>query len=258
MQRPSCLPALLVAAAALACSGNPAGPEGQGTVVFQLATTGAGATTSPALAVSVTRGNDEIVINDVQLVARKIKLERENGTCPDDEGEVEGTEDEEAEDQCPELKLGPVLLDPPLETGAEPTFTVDLPAGTYDELEVQIHKPTGRSADAAFLAAHPDFAGVSIRVNGTWNGVPFTFTTDLTQVLEIELDEPLVVVADGETAITMLLDVNAWFLDQGGGSLLDPRSLSQQARSRIEQNIRQSFHAFEDDDHDGDDDHNDD
>jgi hypothetical protein len=51
-----------------------------------------------------------------------------------------------------------------------------------------------------------------------------------------------------------LLDVRGWFLDQGGGSLLNPLSLSQQARSRIEQNIRQSFHVFEDDDQDGEED----
>ena len=88
-------------------------------------------------------------------------------------------------------------------------------------------------------------------MNGTWNGTPFTFTTDLTQVVEIELDDPLVVAADGEVGLTLLFDVRSWFLDQGGASLLNPSSPTQQARSRIEQNIRQSFHAFEDDDQDG-------
>lgn len=254
MQRPSYVPAFLLAAAALACSGNPAGPEGQGTVVFQLATTGTGATTAPSLAVSVTRGNDVIVITHVQLVARKIKLEREDGSCPAD---IE--DDSEDGDECPSLKLGPLLLDPPLDVeGADPSFTVDIPAGVYDELTLQIHKPAG-SNDAAFIAANPDFDGVSIRVTGTFktgtlDPVPFTFTTDLTQVIEIELDNPLVVVADGETGLTLLLDVRGWFLDQGGGALLNPLSLSQQARSRIEQNIRQSFHAFEDDDQDGEED----
>jgi hypothetical protein len=248
MQRSSCVPAFLLAAAALACSDNPAGPEGQGTVVFQLATTGTGATAAPTLAVSVTRGSDVIVISDVQLVARKIKLEREDGSCPPD---LEVDPEEEAE--CPSLKLGPLLLDPPVDEGADATFTVNVPAGVYDELTLQIHKPAG-SNDAAFIAANPDFDGVSIRVNGTWNGTPFTFTTDLTQVVEVEFENPVEVVADGETSLTLLLDVRGWFLDQGGGSLLNPLSLSQQARSRIEQNIRQSFHAFEDDDQDGEED----
>jgi len=260
MQRSSWVPAVFLVVAAAACSDNPAGPEGQGTVVFQLATVGAGASSAPSLAVSVTRGTDVIVISDVQLVARKLKLERENGLCSDDEDEVEENENEESEgdEDCPSLKLGPFLLNPPLTEGAAAEFTVNLPAGTYDELELQIHKPTSTSADQAFVLANPDFAGVSIRVNGTWNGAPFTFTTDLTQKVEVEFENPLVVAVGGETALTLLLDVRGWFLDQGGGTLLNPLTLTQQARSRVEQNIRQSFHAFEDEDHDGDDDHDDD
>ena len=245
MQRSSWIPAVFLAAAVAACSDNPAGPEGQGTVVFQLATAGTGATSAPSLAVTVTRGTDVIVISDVQLVARKIKLDREDSSCPAD---IE--EDPEEEAECPSLKLGPLLLDPPLEEGVSPTFTVDIPAGVYDELQLQIHKPAG-SNDAAFIAANPDFNGVSIRVNGTWNGTPFTFTTDLTQVIEIELEDPVTVEVDGETGLTLLLDVRGWFLDQGGVALLNPSNLTQQARSRIEQNIRQSFHAFQDDDEDG-------
>jgi|KBSSwiStaDraftv2_1062776.scaffolds.fasta_scaffold17747_4 hypothetical protein len=255
MQRSSCVPAVMLAAAALACSDSPAGPEGQGTVVFQLATTGSGATASsalsPSLSVSVTRGADVIVIEDVQLVARKIKLESEDAACEDDESEVAGAESDE---DCPELKLGPLLLDPPLNDGAETEFLVTLPAGSYDELQLQIHKPTSTGADQAFVLANPDFAGISIRVTGTRNGAPFTFTTDLTQVIEIELNDPIVVVADGETALTLLLDVRGWFLGQGGGTLLNPLNLTQEDRSRIEHNIQQSFHAFEDEDHDGDDD----
>jgi hypothetical protein len=248
MQRSSYLAGALLAAAMLACSDGPAGPEGSGTVVFQLATMGTGATTAPSLAVSVIRGPDEIIITDVQLVARKIKLGRDEGSCPAD---IE--DDSEDGDECPPLRLGPLLLDPPVDDGADPTFTVDLPAGTYDELMLQIHKPTDDNEDAAFIAANPDFNGVSIRVNGTFNGTPFSFTTDLTQVVKIALDEPVEVVADGEVGLTLLLDVGSWFLDQGGAALLDPAGLSQQERSIIEQNIRQSFHAFEDDDADGED-----
>ena len=247
MQRSACLAGTLIAAATLACSDGPAGPDETGTVGCQLATTGTGATTAPSLAVSVTRGPDVLVITDVQLVARKIKLGQDDGSCPAD---IE--DDSEDGDECPPLRLGPLLLDPPVDEGADPTFTVDLPAGTYDELMLQIHKPTS-TADAAFVGANPEFNGISIRVNGTFNGTPFSFTTDLTQVVRIALSEPVEVVEDGEVGLTLLLDVGSWFLDQGGTALLDPAALSQQDRSRIEQNIRQSFHAFEDDDADGED-----
>lgn len=248
MQRSSLLAGSLLAAAALACSDGPAGPDETGTVVFQLATTGTGATTAPSLAVSVTRGPDVIVITDVQLVARKIKLGQDDGSCPAD---IE--DDSEDGDECPPLRLGPLLLDPPVDEGADPVFNVELPAGTYDELMLQVHTPTSATEDAAFIAANPAFNGVSIRVNGTFNGTPFSFTTDLTQVIKIALDEPVEVPADGEVGLTLLLDVGSWFLDQGGNALLDPAALSQQDRSRVEQNIRQSFHGFEDDDADGED-----
>ncbi len=248
-------PAFLCAAALAACSNGSTNPNADGHLRLQLATTGTGATAGPSLAdVSVTRGSDEIVISDVQLVARKLKLERADGTCPTPDLSDTGDGDEEDSDECPNLKLGPLLLDPPLGTGAETSFTVDLPAGTYTELRLQIHKPSNNNKDAAFLAANPDFAGVSIKVTGTFNGTPFTFTTDITAEVETEFDHPVVVVADGTTSLTLLLDVRGWFLNQGGSALLSPLALTQQSRSQIEQNIRRSFHAFEDEDHDGEED----
>ena len=246
MQRLAAMTSLVLAAAVVACS-DPTGPEGEGTVVVQLATLGSGATNAPSLAVSVTRGENVIVIQEVQLVARKLRLEQDDAECDDE------AEEAELEEGCGSVRLGPVLLDPPLEEGADPEFTVDLPAGSYDRLHLQIHKPSNATGDAAFIAANPAFDGVSIRVTGTWNGTPFEFTTDLTQVLDVELEDPLVVEADGETAVTLLLDVGSWFLGTGGTTLINPSGLSQQNRSLIEQNIRQSFHAFEDEDGDGDD-----
>lgn len=238
---------VLAAAVAVACSDDPTGPEGEGTVVVQLATVGTGATTAPSLAVSVTRGENVIVIEDVQLVARRIRLEQDDASCPEEAGEGE------AEEGCASVRLGPVLLDPPLDEGADPEFTVELPAGSYDRLHFQVHKPSNANEDAAFIALNPTFNGVSIRVTGTWNGTPFEFTTDLTQVFDLELEDPIVVEADGETAVTLLLDVGSWFLGTGGTSLINPSGLSQLNRSLIEQNIRQSFHAFEDEDGDGED-----
>ncbi|MCK7521644.1 MAG: hypothetical protein MZV64_30150 [Ignavibacteriales bacterium] len=66
-------------------------------------------------------------------------------------------------------------------------------AGTYDRLEFEIHKPEddGDADDAAFLAAHPDFRRISIRVTGTYNGTPFAYTTDLSEEQERALVPPL-------------------------------------------------------------------
>jgi len=201
--------------------------------------------------ITVDLGPDVLVISEVQLVARKIRLERSDGCVNEDpeNDEESENENEELDEDCPMLKLGPVLLVPPLTDGAETTFEVEVPVGTYDEIKLQIHKPRGAN-DQAFLAAHPDLEDVSIRVIGTYNGNPFTFETGLTEEEEIELEPPVVVSADGPTSFTLLLDVRGWFLNQAGTALLDPASSSQQDRSRIEQNIRSSFHAFEDEDGD--------
>lgn len=249
------LAVILAVAGCSSTSSSDLGPTGR--VNFNLSTTPVGGSGGSALTadVIVNRGSDILVITDVQLVARKIKLERSNGTCPtpvltspDGSGRDADSDDT---DECPNLRLGPLLLDPPLGEGAQTTFSVDLPAGSYHELKMQIHKPTSRSSDAAFLAANPAFSGISIKVMGTFNGAPFTFTTDLTAEVEMEFDSPVVVTEGGTTSLTLQLDVRGWFLAQGGAALLDPNTLSQQGRQRVEQNIRASFHTFEDEDEDG-------
>ncbi len=250
---------------AAACSST--GPSSMGKVVFRIATNAAAPTNGPAAAdVIVDKGTDHLVITEVQLVARKIRLERDNA-CPeeveDDTPSADGGDggheaDEENENEqdedCPVLKLGPLLLNPPLNDGTQTTFEVDVPAGIYDEINLQIHRPKG-SKDAAFLALHPEFEDVSIQVKGTFNGTPFTFKTGLTAEEEIKLDPPVVVAAGGTTSFTLLLDVRGWFLNLGGTALVDPANAANQ--SQIEHNIRSSFHAFEDEDGDGHEDHDD-
>ncbi|MEO5588630.1 MAG: hypothetical protein ABIS03_03505 [Gemmatimonadaceae bacterium] len=249
-----------VMVAAAGCSSTSSSDEaGMGRVNVRLSTMSTSGSNASLLmpGITISQGADVMVIDKVQLVARKIKLERTNGTCPTPVVESSGSgkeSDEDSSDECPNLRLGPVLLDLPIGDGVAPLIAVDILAGTYDELKLQIHKPTSRPADAAFVAANPNFAGVSIRVEGTFNGAPYTFTTDLTAVVELEFETPVVVAEGGSTSLTLQLDVRSWFLGQGGGSLVNPLTLSQQGRSRVDQNIRASFRAFRDDNQDGRDD----
>lgn len=244
------MPALLRTAAAIlvlvvpsAACGGPAGPGGVAPVTLQLATASRSAAGTP---LQFANGADELIVSSVQVVARKLRLGVAAGSCPADEG---SSEEGAGSEECPMLKAGPLLLEPPVTEGATSAFTADLPAGTYDRLRFQIHKPAG-SADQAFLLENPGFDGVSIRVQGTYNGSEFSFTTPLTIVEEIPLEAPLEVVEGTPTDVTLLLEVAAWFVDQTG-SLLDPSTPTQQARSRIEQNIRRSFKAFRDRNADG-------
>jgi hypothetical protein len=235
-----------------------------GRVVVQLATTQGGTSNGPAAAaVVISKGPNVVVINQVLLVARKIRFRLETGSCEEDlehddapaASESDDSHDLDDED-CPTLKLGPLLLDPPLTDGAETSFTAEVPAGTYTAIKLQIHRPRG-SRDQSFLAVHPELDGVSIRVKGTFNGAPFTFDTGIEEEEEIDLVDPVVVTDAATTAFTLFLDVRGWFLDPSGTALVDPIAPSSSIRSLIEHNIRSSFRAFEDADHDGheDDDH---
>lgn len=254
---------LLVALTAAGCStGDRTAPAGSGRVAFQIATTaqgGSGSTAAPA-GVTVSRGADVIVISDVQLVARRIRLERAAGTCTpaasDGEsggGDRNGGSDQDSDHtpECPTLKAGPFLLTPPLTDGAETSFIADLPAGTYHELNLLIWHPSAKPEDAAFVAAHPEFATISIRVTGTFNGSPFTFAGDIRAEQEIEFPAPIVVAEGATTNVTLLLDVRGWFLGHDGALLVNPGALDEQTRALIEHNIRSSFRSFEDHDRDG-------
>ena len=175
------------------------------------------------------------------------------GSVPDSAHEDmdDGHDGAENEDACALVRLGPVLVDLPLNGGVAHEFTVTVNAGTYSAAQIQIHKPEG-SEDVAFLAEHPDFAGVSIRVTGTFNGAPFVFTTGVTDVQRVAIDPPVVVTDGGTTSLTVRLDLSGWFR-AGGGTLIDPATAIGVTGNAtiVNQNIIRSLHGFTDEDHDG-------
>lgn len=189
--------------------------------------------------VTISLGSDEIVLDQVEIVLRKIRLD---GTAT-----ASCIEDGEGDAGCATIWLGPELFDVPLGEATEPTFTALVPIGSYSRVKFQIHKPSDANGDAAFLVEHPDFENTSIRVTGSYNGTPFTYTTNLTEVEDVALEEPVVVVEDGQLGVTLRVDVTGWFVNQDGTGLVDPAEAgdSQTYESLVEQNIRESFRAFE-------------
>ena len=125
--------------------------------------------------------------------------------------------------------------------------------GTYRKLEAKL-EPAGDNA-TAFNTANPNLLGKSVRVEGTYKGTAFVFTSAVRSGLEMEFDPPLVIDATTTNA-TVSIDVAKWFVDRNGNAI-DPTSATagSESLSQIEDNIRRSFHAFEDDDHSGEDDH---
>ena len=217
-----------------------------GDVSLQLATRGPASTaTGEPGQLIVTSGPDEIVVNQVQLVLRKVRLDgAPTASCP---------ADAEGDSQCAELRFGPVLFDLPLGEGAEPIFTAAVPVGTYSGIKFQIHRPTNANEDADFVADHPDFEDISIRVLGSYNDAPFIFASDLTEVEDVDFAEPVEVAVDGEVQVTLHVDVAGWFASEDGTGLVDPSQANDGGpfESLIERQIRESFRAFHDGDLDG-------
>jgi hypothetical protein len=223
-----------------------------------------------------------VSISSAQIVLSRLKLH--DDVCADEEGEdgddmddangapvVEshepdgGNDDEENEDEnddeddedCPPLTVGPVLIDLPLDGTTTVVLDALVPAGTYKRLQARLHAvKAGHEGAGDFLAAHPEFEGISVKVVGVFTDAEganheFTFTSDMNVVSAINFETPVTVGA-GTTNLTIDVDVASWFTG-ASGAVIDPTNSAKQRA--IEKNIRASLRAFEDDDHDGDDDH---
>lgn len=271
-------PRLMVLAACVAtlasCSGG-AGPSTGNQVTFSVGTRGTPAAGTAALSVPITdaQGNT-IEITSVKLVLREIEFKREeDATCDvpppvpgappavnghhGDDGEDDGHDGHE--DACESVSFGPKLVDLPLDAGVSPAFSVTLDPGTYDELKVKLHKPVpGDPLDDAFLAI-PGNEGIdySIIATGTYtpNGgaaTPFEFRSGLSAKQEIHLNPPVVI--DGtamDYPVTLKVDVATWFVD-GTGAVVDPGTAGAGGANEelVQHNIKSSFHAFRDGNHD--------
>lgn len=253
-----------------ACSGDPTG-SGRHLVKLSFTTNSTvGAAASRVAADLVVGAADELVLQRVQLVLRKIELDRA-GTA-DCVGEIEDEDEDNSgsgstnsgpgssnsgrdddHDDCEEVLRDPILVDVPVDDALHPVITVPLPAGTFSELEAKLGP--ARFGDATFNAANPDLVGKSVRVVGTFKGVPFVFTSSVRANLELDFDPPLVIDETTKNA-TVSLDVRKFFLNPTG-AVIDPSTATPGSVNllQIENNIRRSFHAFEDDQERGEDDH---
>ena len=201
--------------------------------------------------VTATTTANTLVITKAQVVMDEIELKSNTATaCSGLESEDSGGA---SHDECEELALDPILVDLPIDGVSQLDVGALVPAGTYRELEFKIDAvETGEhKAAAAFLAAHSDFRNVSVRVEGTFNGQPFVFTSSEDAKFELEFNPPIDV--GGTTSnVSVLIDVMKWFKN-ASGDFVNPADSAN--LSLINANIKSSFHAFEDDNHDGEDDH---
>jgi hypothetical protein len=199
-------------------------------------------------------GTHTLIITSAAVSLTRIELSTiDSAGCADDD------HPEHDDDRCHHLDTGPLLVDLPTDNSVISMLTLPLPAGTYRALEAKI-RPVRAQDDggSAFLAAHPEFANASVRVEGTFDGTPFVFSGDANSNLELRFDPPITV-GTTATTVTVHVSLNRWFMDHDG-NLIDPATANSGGANAqlVNDNVRRSFHAFEDNGHHGDDGHGDD
>lgn len=223
------------------------------------ATASTGAAGVSAAAPLVDDAGRTLTLDRVQLLVAEVELKRlDHDEC----------DDAMDEDACEKFRSGPLLVDLPLGGGVVTPFTDPITPDTYEELELEIDEPEDDDgARARFAAAHPDWPRkATVRVSGSFDAgsgaQPFDLFLEIDAEIEREFAPPLVVDASTDPAainLTVDIAVAEWFRDRGG-NLIDPRALTADSEllDLVEENVEQSFRAFEDDDRDGCDDADDD
>lgn len=257
---------LLVAVLTLAACSDASGPAATAAVSLSFATLQATGTATGDRGTATSPSSHTLVLSSAEIVLDHIELAPASVTCPDADdngvGEPDGSrarvsaadDGRDHNDACEDIAEGPVIVDLPVGQSVVTMFDVPVPAGTYTSLEAHLQAARAKTAaGAAFIAAHPDLAGVSVRVTGTFDGTPFTYTGRPHSHLEFEFDPPVVVGSTGVN-VTVHVSLDRWF--QGpGGELVNPATANAGGPNAdvVAQNIRRSFRAFRDDHHLGDD-----
>jgi hypothetical protein len=227
------IPSLALAVLA-ACSSS-------GTKLSMSARTGSAtaAATTQAGAAKRLSGGGLVNLTHVRMVIERIKLD------PASDGGSGSSSDAGADGGVPgeDVILGPYLIDlsgAALEGGLTQVFDADAVPGTYDKIKFKIHKLDGGDTQFAGMA------GLSINLDGTYNGQAFNWTSTLDEEQE---REGTFVIADGSSNnVTLSIDTSRWFVDRNGAPI-NPADESK--RSIVEDNIKSSIDAFDDDNHDG-------
>lgn len=232
--------ALIAISLAAACSSDTTGANASGNQLGFAVSHSLGASADAA---PVTVGGHTLNLAAVTITVSRAELKPSASVvCSDEQGDNDlapsfdgGVTTTSTSDGCGEMKIGPTTIDVPLD-GSVVTVPADaIPAGTFGELELRL----------AF-----------VRLQGTFDGKAFDVTVATPIRGDIQFTTPLTVKEGAATSITVTVPITT-LLTNADGSLVDPSQLNTNAtlRNAFLSRLAMSFHAFEDDNHDGRDDH---
>lgn len=170
---------------------------------------------------------------------------------------VDEMELESADEDSLDFEREAFIISLPLDGSSLTLTESEIPAGFYDEFELEIEKP-----ESDENISDPDFrdetGSYSVVVKGLYNNEPFMFRSDEDFELELDLNPPLDISESDDALLVISVDVSDWFRGSDGTDL-DPKDFAN--LETINENIENSFEAFEennDDDDDDDEDEDDD
>lgn len=249
------LPLSLTLVLATAACDQAAAPASEQPVAIAFTATGARTVADTA------RLADSLIITRVQIVMSELELSRvagdslcsasggSGGSGGDDKNKGKGSdkskgkseEAKERRNRCPEIELGPLLVNLALSTSSVARFANDIPAGVYREIEFKIDRPDNDSSGVAFVARNPDFRDISVRAEGSYKGKAFTYAGRAAAELELEFKPSLTVEKTG-TVVNIRVDLAKWFRTTDGKSI-DPASANPAGANAalVARNIARSF-----------------
>lgn len=156
--------------------------------------------------------NTDVFVSDFRLNLKEFELEMDDSEFEfESESETEGESEFESEtwdddgyyDYEDEIELeGPFELD--LLAGEISFLTVDIPNGTFEELEFKFDESTDPNSD---------LFGKSVLIQGTVNEIPFIFWHDFEDEVEVDFEDPQfdIAIRDNTEGITIEFDLSLIF-----------------------------------------------
>ncbi|MDX1587148.1 MAG: hypothetical protein R3222_10395 [Balneolaceae bacterium] len=214
------------------------GSQPEMSVSFVAKNSGSAAKSNPASLYK----SSHVTITSAKLLVRKIEFSND-------------LEDDGLADDSLEFETGPFVVQLNLDGSLNTVAVNNVPAGQYDEIEFDVHKPedTETPPDPDFKIGTSGDERFSVIIQGTYNGENFTYRSSENMDQEIEFSTPLNITEDTDRInVTLTVDLSEWFTDENGNPL-DPTLVDNE--NAIDDSIERSFEdAFEDDDEDGEED----
>lgn len=144
------------------------------------------------------------------------------------------------------FKTGPYVMYLGLNYFVNTIDTGYIPEGTYDKIKFEIHKPNNNDPlpDPEF---RDSLGNYSVIAKGRYNGLPFVYKSKKSAHQFLTLPDSIIVTAIGKTNVTLSVNPYTWFISNG--MYLDPNLPANE--NDIDNNIKDSFKAFKDDDKNG-------